>query len=66
MTSWIEIGPVVLENILIFGQCIFLFSYYLHLRKSMVLHLYKFESTLPKDALCQVWLKLAEWFWRGG
>ena len=23
-----------------------------------------FESTLPKDALCQVWLKLAQWYWR--
>ena len=24
----------------------------------------KFESPLPKDALCEVWLKLAQWFWR--
>ena len=24
----------------------------------------KIESTSPKDALCQVWLKLAQWFWR--
>ena len=23
-----------------------------------------FEQTSPKDALCQVWLKLAQWFWR--
>ena len=22
------------------------------------------ESPSPKDALCQVWLKLAQWFWR--
>ena len=22
------------------------------------------ESTSPKDALCQDWLKLAQWFWR--
>ena len=22
------------------------------------------ESPLPKDALCQVWLKLSHWFWR--
>jgi hypothetical protein len=28
-----------------------------------VLHL-KLESPLPKDDLCQVWLKLALWFWR--
>ena len=29
----------------------------------MVLHLIKLESPSPKDALCQVWLKLAQWFW---
>ena len=30
----------------------------------MVLHLKKRESPSSKDALCQVWLKLAKWFWR--
>ena len=24
----------------------------------------KIESHSPKDALCQVWLKLAQWFWK--
>ena len=24
----------------------------------------KLESSSPKDALCQVWLKMAHWFWR--
>ena len=24
----------------------------------------KFESPSPKDASCQFWLKLAQWFWR--
>ena len=24
----------------------------------------KIESPSPKDALCQVWLKLVQWFWR--
>ena len=28
------------------------------------LHLNKLEPPSPKDALCQVWLKLALWFWR--
>ena len=28
------------------------------------LQLNKLESPSPKDALCQVWLKLAQWFWR--
>ena len=30
----------------------------------MVLHLKRLESLSPKDAMCQVWLKLALWFWR--
>ena len=45
--------------------CIFLlFSYYLPLEKGATLHLNKLESPPPKDDLCQVWLKLAQWFWR--
>ena len=28
------------------------------------LHLNKVKYPSPKDALCQVWLKLALWFWR--
>ena len=34
-----------------------------HLR-SLALHLNKIEVPSPKDALCQVWLKLTDWFWR--
>ena len=30
----------------------------------LVLHLNKLEFPLPKDAFCQVWLKLAQWFSR--
>ena len=30
----------------------------------MALHLNKLESPSPRDTLCQVWLKLAQWFWR--
>jgi hypothetical protein len=33
------------------------------LGKGVVIHLYDSESPLPKDALCQVWLKLTQWFW---
>ena len=29
----------------------------------MVLHLNKLESPSPNDALCQIWLKLAQQFW---
>ena len=34
-----------------------LFCYYLPLVKQTLSH-------LPKNALCRVWLKLAQWFWR--
>jgi hypothetical protein len=34
------------------------------LEKGNPLHLNNLESPLPKDDLCQVWLKLAQWFWR--
>ena len=36
----------------------------LPLEKGGALHLNQFESALSKDALCQVWLKLAQWFWK--
>ena len=41
-----------------------LFRYYLPLEKGVALHLNKLESPSPKDALSQVWLKLAQWFLR--
>ena len=41
-----------------------LFRNYLPLEKGGALPLKKLESILPKDALCQVWLKSAQWFWR--
>ena len=40
------------------------FHNYLPLEKGGALYLNKLESPSPKDALCQVWLKLAHWFWR--
>ena len=40
--------------------------HYLVYDNSLVLHLNKLESPSSKDALCQVWLKLAQWFWRRG
>ena len=39
-----------------------LFPHNLPLEKGMALHLDKFESPSPKNALCQVCLKLALWF----
>ena len=62
----IEIGPVVLEKNIFFNfvNVFSLFQYYLPFDKGGALHFNKLESPLPKDALCQVWLKLAQWFWR--
>jgi hypothetical protein len=59
MPSLMEIGLLVLEKILKNFQCIFT----LFLEKGNPLHLNNLESP-PKDDLCQVWLKLALWFWR--
>jgi hypothetical protein len=41
-----------------------LFCDYLPLEKNNSLHLNNLESPPLKDDLCQVWLKLAQWFWR--
>ena len=41
-----------------------LFPNYLPLKKDGAIHLNNLESPSRKDALCQVWLKLAQWFWR--
>jgi hypothetical protein len=43
-----------------------LFCYYLPLEKRYPLCLNNLKSPTPKDDLCQVWLKLAQWFWRRG
>jgi hypothetical protein len=34
------------------------------LERDYPLSLNKLESPSPKDDLCQVWLKFAQWFWR--
>ena len=47
-----------------FVNVFLLFRNYLPLKKGGALHLNKLESSSHKDALCQVWLKLAQWFWR--
>ena len=41
-----------------------LFPNYLPLEKDLALHLNILESPSPRDTLCQVRLKLAQWFWR--
>ena len=41
-----------------------LFCNYLPFEKKGAVHLNKLETPSPKDALCQVWLILVQWFWR--
>ena len=58
---------IVQMKIFKFLQFIFpisLFHNYLPLEKGWALHLKKLECSSPKEALCQVWLKLDKWFWR--
>ena len=64
--SLVENGHVVLEKKNFkFLQYIFsLLCNYLPLENSMALYLNKLEFPSPKDALCQVRLKLVMWFWR--
>ena len=62
MPSLVEIGPVVLEKIFIFRQCIFAIRKCLPLEKGVALYLNILEYPSPKDVLCRVWWILAQWF----
>ena len=62
----VEIGPVVLKReFLNIFNIILIFRFYLPFEKDGAFHLNKLQFPSPKDALCQVWLKLAQCFWRG-
>ena len=53
MPSLVEFGPLVLKNFFLYFTNVFLqFSYYLHLKKGVTLHLNKHEFPPPKDATC--------------
>jgi hypothetical protein len=60
----IEFGLLVLEKIFENFQCIFTLLLLSPLGKGLSPSLNKLESPPLKDELCQVWLKLAQWFWR--
>ena len=47
-----------------FFNVFLLFHNYLPFEKGVALHLTKLKAPSPKDALCQIWLKLAQWFWK--
>ena len=53
------------EEYIFFNFSVFLlFRHYLPLETGYPLPLNRFKSPLPKDGLCQVWSKSAQWFWR--
>ena len=60
----VEIGQAVLEKIFKFWQCIFAISLLSILEKGRDPTFEQLEYPLSKDALCQVWLRFAQWFWR--
>jgi hypothetical protein len=61
----IEIGLLVLENKIFTNfQCIFTPLLFSHLGEGLSPSFVQFRIPSPKDDLCQVWLKLAQWFWR--
>jgi hypothetical protein len=66
MSSLIEIGLLVLEKKIFKNfQCIFTLLWLSPLREGQSPSFEQFRIPSPqKDDLCQVWLKLAKWFWR--
>jgi hypothetical protein len=61
----IEFGQLVLEKMIFKNfQCIFIVLLLFPLGEGQSPSFKKLESPPPKDDLCQVWLKLAQWFWR--
>jgi hypothetical protein len=61
----IEFGLLVLEKKIFENfQCIFTLLLLSPLGEGLSPSFEQLESLLPKDDLCQVWLKLARWFWR--
>ena len=61
---WLKLALWFWRRFLNIFNIILHFCYYLPLDKGVSLHLHNLKSPPPKDALCQVWLKLAQWFWR--
>ena len=65
MPSLVEIGPVVLEKIFWFCQCIFRYFVIISPWKRAGSFIWtNLNSHHPRMLLCKVCLKLAQWFWR--
>ena len=65
--SVVKIGPASVSGgrlFLNFVNVFLLFRDYLPLKMGVAFHFNKLIYPSPKNALCQVWLKLGEWFWK--
>jgi hypothetical protein len=60
----IEFEQLVLEKKIFKKNSVYFYCFTIISPWIIPLHLNKLESPPPKDDLCQVWLKLAQWFWR--
>ena len=47
-----------------FSYVVYVFLLLFLLEKDVAFHFHKLKFLLPKDLLCHIWLKLAQWFWR--
>ena len=63
VSSLVQIGHVNLEKINVYCRQCILPNYHL-LQNGMALDLNNCEFPLFKDAFCQVWFKLAHWFFK--
>jgi hypothetical protein len=61
---WLNLACWFWRRFLKIFSVLLLFRYYSPLKMGYLFLLNKLESPLSKDDLCQVWLKLAQWFWR--
>jgi hypothetical protein len=61
---WIWLADSEEKIFLLNFQCMFNLLLLSALGEYVPLHLNKLEFPYPKGDLCQVWLKLAQWFWK--
>ena len=59
---WLKLAQWFWRRFLNFVKVFSLFRNYLPLEKDRAIHLNQLESPSPKDVLCQIWSKLAQWF----
>ena len=60
---WLKMAQWFWRRFLIVLNVFWLFPNFLPFEKDVAIHLNELESPSPKNALCQVWLKLDQWFW---